>query len=224
MLLNRLGPALAFTLLTLITLPSRASDSADAGKLVDDARITLSHFMADPDMTWARDHLRKAHGVLLIPTYTKAGFIIGGAGGKGVLLTRDRDGSWNGPAFYYLGAASIGFQAGVDVAEIMLMVMTEKGVDALLGGDIKLGGDVGVAIGPKGAAANAATADIIGFSRSQGLFAGVAFDGSVVNPDADLNRAYYGSATSPVDILVRRTAANAAAGDLRAAVTRAATP
>lgn len=199
-----------------------AGDAEDAKEIVAKSKTTLNHFLSDPDMKWARNNLKKAKGVLLVPTYAKGGFIVAGAGGQGVLLARDKSGKWAGPAFYYLGAASIGLQIGVDVAEVMLVIMTDKGVDALLGGDLKLGGDVRVAAGPVGAGAQAATADVLGFSRSKGLFAGIAFDGSVINPRVEHNNAFYGKAVTPTDILIRRNVSNPAGQSLVKAVARAA--
>lgn len=206
---------------SLLAGPVAADDAADAKKLVADARVTLKNFLNDPEMTWARNNLGKAKGVLVVPTHAKAGFIVGGAGGAGVLVAKDNNGEWSGPAFYYMGAASIGFQAGVDVAEILMLVMTEKGVDALLGGDIKLGADAAVAAGPVGAGAKAATADILAYSRSKGLFAGISVDGSVVNPSKGKNNAYYGETVTPTDILIRHSVSNpdgaGLLGDVKAA-------
>jgi len=124
-----------------------ADEAADARTVVRQAENTLQNFLSDPDMQWARNNLKKAKGVMLVPTYAKGGFIVAGAGGQGVLLTRDKSGTWAGPAFYCLGSASIGLQAGVDVAEVMLMIMSDKCVDRPLAGDLKLGGDVRVAAG-----------------------------------------------------------------------------
>ena len=199
-----------------------ADDKADAKKIVADSKTTLNNFLSDPEMKWARKNLKKAKGVLIVPTYAKGGFIVAGAGGQGALLSQDKKGRWAGPAFYYLGAASVGLQIGVDVAEVMLMLMTDKGVDAMLGGDVKLGGDVRVAAGPVGAGAVAATADVVGFSRSKGLFAGIAFDGSVINPSEKLNNAYYGKAVTSSDILIRRNVSNPDAKSLVNAVAKAA--
>ncbi len=194
--------------LLLVTGTAASDDLADAKDLVAKSRVTLKNFLSDPDMQWARDNLGTAKGILLVPKYAKAGFIIGGAGGQGVLLARDRDGQWSGPAFYYMGAASIGLQVGVDVAEVMFLVMSQKGIDALLGGDVKLGADARVAAGPVGTGAQAATADFLGYSRSKGLFAGIAFDGSVVNPRKARNNAFYGQDVTPTDILIRKTVVN----------------
>jgi lipid-binding SYLF domain-containing protein len=199
---------LAGATLLLGSALATADEAAKAAEIVTKARATLKNFLDDPDMKWARDNLSKAKGVLIVPTYAKAGFVLGGAGGQGVLLAQDKSGTWAGPVFYYMGAASIGLQAGVDVAEVLMLVMTDKGIDALLAGDVKMGADARVAAGPVGTGASAATADILGYSRSKGLFAGIAFDGSVVNPSKDKNAAYYGEGVSPTDVLIRRSASN----------------
>lgn len=225
MKINKTGGFVTVLLGALALLASTAvgaDAAADAREVVEKSRTTLDRFLADPDMKWARDNLKKAKGVLLVPTYAKGGFIIAGAGGQGVLISRDKSGEWAGPAFYYLGSASIGLQAGVDVAEVMLLIMSEKGIDALLGGDLKLGADVRVAAGPVGAGAQAATADVLGYSRSKGLFAGLAFDGSVINPRAGHNKAFYGKAVTPADILIRRNVSNPAGEALVDAVAEAA--
>jgi lipid-binding SYLF domain-containing protein len=225
MKINKIGEFVTVLLGALALLASTtvaADDAADAKEVVAKSQTTLNNFVSDPDMKWAREHLKNARGVLLVPTYAKAGFIIGGAGGQGVLITRDKSGKWAGPAFYYMGAASIGLQAGVDVAEAMLMIMSDKGIDALLGGDLKLGADARVAAGPVGAGAQAATADVLGYSRSKGLFAGLAFDGSVINPREGHNKAFYGKAVTPTDILIRRNVSNPAGQALVNAVAKAA--
>lgn len=213
---------LALALGALLAGPVSADDAAEAKQLVKDARASFKNFLNDPEMSWARKNLGKAKGVLVVPKHTKAGFIIGGAGGEGVLVAKDDSGTWAGPAFYYMGAASVGLQAGVDVAEIMFLVMTDKGIDALLGGDIKLGADAAVAAGPTGAGAKAATADILGYSRSKGLFAGISFDGSVVNPRKAKNTAFYGKDVTPTDILIRRNVSNPAGAGIVGDIQKAA--
>ena len=155
----------------------------------------------------------------------KVGFIFGGSGGRGVLVVRDEAGKWNGPAFYSVSAASVGFQAGVQVSEVVMMVMTEKGINSLLSTAMKVGGDASVAAGPVGAGANATvTEDIVAFSRSKGLYGGLNLDGSVIKPADDWNSAYYGKEVLPPQILLKgevhnkqadkllKTIANAASG------------
>jgi lipid-binding SYLF domain-containing protein len=157
-----------------------------------------------------RDLLPKAEGVLIVPSLLKGAFIIGASGGSGVLVTRDpNSGRWSEPAFYTLGGASIGLQLGGQSSEVVLLAMTERGVTSLLQTSAKLGGDIGVAVGPVGMGASAATAnlsaDILSFSRSKGLYGGLSLDGAVVAVRDSLNRAYYGKTVSPTDILVRHT-------------------
>lgn len=188
--------------------------------LVDDANGTLSNFMRDPEMTWFRNNLRTARGLLIAPTFLRAGFIFGGAGGNGVLLVRDGSGGWSYPAFYTVAAGSVGFQAGVEVAEVILMVRSDHGRDALLSNSFKLGADASVAAGPVGAGAQVATSDILAFSRSKGLYGGVSLDGSVVTARDAWNSSYYGRSVRPVDILVSRTVSNPQADPLRAMLAR----
>ena len=110
----------------------------------------------------------------------------------------------------------IGLQIGADASEIILMVMTEKGLTAMLSTEFKLGADVSVAAGPVGASAKAQTADVLAFGRSKGAFGGISIEGAVISPRDKWNAAYYGKPVSPVDILVRRTVSNPQADSLRA--------
>ena len=137
-------------------------------KLVSAADTTLSHFLRDPDMTWLQQNISRAKAVMIAPEVAKAGFIFGGSGGRAVTLARDaKSGKWAGPAFYTLATASVGFQAGISVSEVVTMVMSEKCLNSLLAPSVKLGGDASVAAGPIGAGAKAdVVADFITFSRS----------------------------------------------------------
>jgi hypothetical protein len=101
-----------------------AVSPAEPEKLVSDARVTLNNFLRDPDQTWIQENLSRARGVLIAPQIVRAGFIFGGSGGRGVLVSRDGR-TWAGPAFYDLVTGSVGFQAGVDVSEVVIVVMTE---------------------------------------------------------------------------------------------------
>jgi lipid-binding SYLF domain-containing protein len=184
--------------------------------------VTLSNFERDPDMTWFRNHLREARGIIISPSITRAGFVFGGKGGEAVVLVRDRaSGQWVGPAFYNMGAGSVGFQIGVDVSEVVMLVMTEKAVNALLSSSFKLGGDVSVAAGPVGAGAGSnVMADVISFARAKGVYAGISLEGAVIAPDANANNAFYGRPASPVDILIRRNVENPASLSLRQSLAR----
>ena len=194
---------------------------AEPEKLVADARTTLSNFMRDPDQTWIQQNLNRARGVLIAPQIVRAGFIFGGSGGRGVLVARDGR-TWAGPAFYDLVTASFGFQAGVDVSEVVVVVMTEKGLNSLLSPSFKLGADASITAGPVGAAAGSTvTADLVAFARSKGVYGGLNLDGTVVNTNDAWNGAYYGRSVLPPDILVRKTVSNPNAAPLLSEVASA---
>lgn len=194
-----------------------AADEEDAQGTVDKARITLSGFMRDKDYDFLHRYIRKAKGVLIYPQVLKAGFIFGGSGGNGVLLMKDdKTGDWSDPAFYTLGSVSFGLQIGGEAAEVVLLVMSQKGVDSLLTSKFKLGGDTSIALGPVGAGAKAdVTADFISFAKSKGLYAGLNLDGSYIDVRESLNKAYYGKEATPVDILVKKSVSNKGAAPLK---------
>ena len=188
--------------------------SSETQKLVGDARTTLNNFLRDPDQTWIQQNLNRARGVLIAPQVVRAGFIFGGSGGRGVLVARDGR-TWAGPAFYDLATVSAGFQAGVDVSEVVVVVMTEKGLNSLLSPSVKFGGDASITAGPVGAgAAGTITADLVAFARSKGVYGGLNLDGSLVNVNDGWNSAYYGRSVLPTDILIRKTVTNPNAAPL----------
>jgi lipid-binding SYLF domain-containing protein len=192
-------------------------------KLVADARVTLSNFLRDPDQTWIQQNLDRARAVLIAPQIVKAGFIFGGSGGRALLVSREGR-VWTGPAFYDLATASVGFQAGVEVSEAVIVVMTEKGLNSLLSSSFKIGGDASIAAGPVGAGAKSTvTADLISFTRAKGVYGGLNLDGTVVHSNVAWNDAYYGRTNVlPPDILIRRTVQSPKAAALLAEVANAA--
>jgi lipid-binding SYLF domain-containing protein len=209
--------------------PAAADDRLEARQLVENGRFSVENFAADPNMATFRDLVKKARGVLIVPQLVRAGIIIGGSGGTGVLLGRDeRTGVWSEPAFYTLGGASFGFQLGVDSSEVVLLFMTNRGVTTLLTNSLKLGGDASVALGPIGAGIGGATAglsaDVVTFSRSRGLYGGISLEGAVVAVRESLNSAYYGRYVTPVDILMRREVSNPESAGLVAALGRVSNP
>jgi len=189
---------------------------ADQRVLVTDAKLTLASFINDPDMTWLQRNLGRAKAVLIAPSITKAGFIVGGSGGRAVAFARDpATGKWAGPAFYTLATASVGFQAGIAVSEVVALVMTDKGLNSLLASSFKIGGDASIAAGPVGAGAQSnLTADLVSFSRAKGVYGGLNFDGTVVNVTEEWNDLYYGQPAGTTDILVRMKLHNRQAGEL----------
>lgn len=208
-----------FAALSLAATPVTGQAEDKPQDIVNGAVATLNNFVADPDMTWFRKHVKDAKGIFIVPSLVKAGFVLGGSGGSGVLMSRVPDTpKWSYPAFYTMGSATFGLQAGVEKAEVVLLVMTEKGMTAMLGNKFQLGADASVAAGPVGAGAQAATTDILQFSRSKGLFGGLTVEGAVITPRDKWNQAYYGQETSPADILVRLVPQSAGADPLRRAV------
>lgn len=206
----RLGSLAALaTALALGACASAPVDpEAEAGRIVEQAHRTFSRFVADPDMKDFRAVLAKAKGVLIVPERNKGGFIFGGAGGVGVLVAHDaKRGDWTAPAFYGIGSASFGLQVGGSRSEVILLVMTQKALDALLVTKTKLGGEVSVAAGPVGVGSGDVGADMVSFARSRGLYAGISLEGSVIKPSDERNEAFYGRRLSPLDILVRREVA-----------------
>jgi lipid-binding SYLF domain-containing protein len=208
-------------------VPAVADDVMDSTQLVEKAKISFDSFVAAKDNKAFRDLLRKAKGVFIAPQILKGAFIVGASGGSGVFLVQDeKTGQWTGPAFYTIGSASFGLQIGGEASEVVLLAMTQRGVTALLASSVKLGAGVGVAMGPVGAGASAATAnlsaDIISFAHSKGLFVGISLDGAVVKVRDGLNEAYYGKKVDPTDILVLRNVSNPQADSLINAVSEAA--
>src|SRR5215475_11223970 len=191
--------------------------SLEAERLVSEARITLLNFTRDPNQTWIQQNLNRAKGVLIAPQIVRAGFIVGGSGGRALLVVRDGR-TWAGPAFYDLVTASVGFQAGVDVSEAVIVVMTDKGLNSLLSPSFKIGVDASIAVGPVGAGARSTvTADLVAFTRAKGLYGGVNLDGTVVNANAAWNEMFYGRPNVlPTDILIRKTVTNSEAVPLLA--------
>ena len=206
-------------LLLLPSIPAAAQDTSDQQEIVNKAETTIQNFAADPDMTWFRNNIEDARAVLIVPTLVKAGFVFGGSGGSGVLLARDQQtDSWTYPAFYTMGSVTFGLQIGGEVAEVVLLVMSDEGLDSFLSGSFKLGGDVSIAAGPVGAGAKAQTADVIAFSRSKGVYGGLTLEGAVVEPRSAWNADYYGQEARPVAILINQTVSNPQADPLRNAL------
>ena len=196
--------------------------AAEPERLVADAQQTLQNFVRDPDQTWVHENLDRAKAVLIAPQILKAGFIFGGSGGRALLVARDGT-TWAGPAFYNLATASVGFQAGIEVSEAVILVMTDKGLNSLMASTFKIGGDASIAAGPVGAGAKSTvTADLVSFTRAKGVYGGVNLDGTVVHANGAWNDAFYnGTNVLPPDIVMRKTARSPRSSALLAAVANA---
>lgn len=208
----------------LPALPAHAADRSDAEDLVAKSRLTVQALAADRDFIEMRRALAQARAVLVFPQVLRAGFILGGAGGSGVLMARDAaTGAWSGPAFYTMGAASVGLQAGASSAETVMVIRSQKALDSLYTNKLKLGTDASVALGSKGAEKGSAlNADFVVFAKVKGAFAGVTVDGAVLDVRQTLNKAYYGQDATPLDILVKRSVQQPEASALQAALADAA--
>ena len=224
--MKKVLPTILSTLLSILSWtvlvppsPVLAEDFARPEELVLKGEAVFRSFLADPNMQWFRANLDRAQGILIVPQMVRGGFFIGGSGGSGALLAKNfKTGTWSYPAFYTMGSVSFGLQVGADVSEIILMVMSSKGMQAMLSTEFKLGGDVAVAAGPVGATAKAQLADVLAFGRSKGAFVGIAVDGAVVAPRYDWNSAYYGKDVLLADILINQTVSNPQADRLRQAL------
>jgi lipid-binding SYLF domain-containing protein len=189
------APIVAFAAIILSAGPAAAEPSVR--RTIDEATEVLTAMEAIPAKCIPQAVLANAHGVVIIPRVVKAGFVVGGRAGTGLVYTRLPDGNWTGPVFVHIGGASIGLQAGVEGTDMVLVFKTRAGLERILKGRDKLtlGGDISIAAGPVGRDAQAGTdaalkAEIYSYSRSRGLFAGVSFEGAVLRYDAELNREF----------------------------------
>lgn len=193
--------------------------------LVDRSTLAVEDLMTQHVSQDPRILLGRARAVMICPRVFKAGFIFGGAGGNCVLLARAGNGTWSYPAFYTIGSGSIGFQIGVQDSELIMLILTERGLNAVMDTQFKLGADASVALASLGGSVGGSTtaaigADIVAFAMNRGLFGGVSLDGSIMALRSDWNRAYYGEPYSAREIVMRMVAANPGADPLRGVLTR----
>lgn len=183
--------------------------SSDIEKL-NDAATVLRELRGAAEGGIPESILNKARCVVVIPDLKKAGFIVAGEHGSGVMSCR-RANTWTSPVFMEMTKGSAGFQAGVQSTDLVLVVMNEKGAEKLLSNKVTLGADASIAAGPVGRAASAGTdaqltAEILSYSRAKGLFAGIDLSGGSLNPDASKNERAYGANVSVKDIALGTTA------------------
>ncbi len=195
----------------------------DEQEIVDKAKITVEKFRADTEYPEFKNTLARAKGVMVFPSLLKAGFILGAEGGSGILCAKRADGTWSYPAFYTMGSGSIGLQIGVQDAEVMLALMTDKGMEQVMKSQFKLGAEASIAVGPKGVGVGAATtanvgADILSYAKTRGAFGGGSVDGSVIYGRDDWNTNYYGQKLPVQDIALHGKVSNPGADPLRAAL------
>ena len=203
--------------LAAAAVPVSAASTPQA--LVDNARYTVEKMLRHPETRPLAGLLGKAKAVLIVPSLLKAGFLVGGEGGSGVLLARDRAGRWSNPAFYDIGSGSLGLQIGFQDSEVIFLIMSSRTLEAMLESKLKLGADASVAAGPFGVGYEGATAvnlgaDIFSYALSRGAFFGASFEGSIAVEDRARNRAYYGPGATARRIVLEGKFSNPATAAL----------
>ena len=193
---------------TTITL--RAAAGKDEVKRVGAATTVVNEMMRAPDKTIPGNILQKAEAIAIFPGVKKAGFVVGGQWGRGIISVRAADTrKWSSPAFLTMTGGSVGAQIGGTEIDVILVIMNRSGVEHLLSNQVKLGGEISAAAGPVGRAGEASTdvqmqAQILSYSRSRGLFAGATVNGSVIKEDVDANTRFYEKTLSSEDIVFGR--------------------
>lgn len=195
---------------------------ADARRqsLVDQSLESSRKVLNGKDYPDAIRNVAKARAVLIVPELVQGGFLLGAAGGRGVLVARTAPNNWSYPSFFGMGSGSIGLQIGGKVSEIVFIILTDKGLNAILDHKFKFGAEAGVTmvavgIGVEGASTAAAGADIVAFSNSSGLFVGASLEGSYLDADNDWNALYYGPGANTRAIVIDRRFSNPGAEGLR---------
>ena len=212
------GTAAAF--LAPMAAPSIALADAKRQSLVDQSLDAGRKLLSGKDFPDALKLMPKAKGVLIVPELVQGGFIIGAAGGRGVLMSKTGPSDWSYPAFYGMGSGSVGFQVGGKVSQIIFIILTEKGLSAILNHKFKFGAEAGVTMvavgaGFEGGSTAALGTDIVAFANSNGLFAGASLEGSYIDADNDWNALYYGPGATARAIVMDRKFTNPGAEPLR---------
>ncbi len=208
---------LAFALAVLFAGPAMAQ--LDQEQTVNSALATIERIKTSQPSI--REQMDKARAVLIVPNFYKGGFFIGGEYGNGVLLVRQPDSSWSYPAFYTMEGGSLGFQIGLQSTSVVFLIMSDKGLQAILNNQFRFGADAGITVVVVSAGAGASTtsnlgADILAYSFSgMGLYAGMSLEGSVLAPRESWNAAYYGRAVASRAIVFDHAASNPQADRLR---------
>jgi lipid-binding SYLF domain-containing protein len=228
----RLVFAATLSLLSLVTLtPGVARAQTEEQALVDRATLAVQEMFSNPTTQVMVDLMKRARGALICPRVFKASFFFGGQGGGCVLVGRSgAEGSnpgapWSSPAFYGMGSGSFGFQVGVQDAEMIFIVLTDRGLRALLDSQFKFGANAGIAIATVGAGIEGSTtaalrADIVAFSQVSGVYAGISIDGTLLSSRSEWNQTYYGKPLSAQQIVLNLDGQNPGAEPLKEMLSR----
>ncbi len=213
----------------LALAPVVAHAQTDQQALVDRSTLALQDVLTLQATSQPRISLTHARAALLCPRIFKAGFFFGGSGGQCVLIARAANGTWSYPAFYAIGSLSFGLQIGIQDSEVVMLIMTNRGLNAILNSNFKIGAGGSVAIamfggGVQGDTTTAVGADILAFLISRGAYAGISLEGSVLDQLTGWNRIYYGQELDARQIVIQMVGRNPGADPLREMLTRYGTP
>ena len=192
----------------MMGLPVSAYAQSDEADRIKEAGVILGEIMAAPDKSIPASVLDKAEAIAIFPSTIKGAFIVGAQRGKGIISVRDRTkGTWSSPAFMTLTGGSVGFQIGGQAVDIILVVQNRRGVENLLQNQFEIGGEASATAGPVGRDTSASTdiqlrAEILSYSRSRGLFAGVSLKGAALRQDQEANQKFYGSRFRTRDVVL----------------------
>jgi lipid-binding SYLF domain-containing protein len=214
-----LGLGAVAALATQVPLRAYAAASEQQAML-DQARATIETARHDPQFGDSGELLRRARAVMVVPELVKGGFFFGGEGGNAVLLSRRAGGGWGEPAFYVLGSASFGLQIGLEVAQMILFIQSERALQAFMRDEFKIGAEAGLTVLVIGSNAQAATTananvDILAWAKAKGAYGGLTLEGTIIKPRDDWNAAYYGRAVTAQQIVNGNVGRAAGAESLR---------
>jgi lipid-binding SYLF domain-containing protein len=200
---------IAFLVAVFMTgIPVVVSAQSDEADRIKEAAVILGEIIAAPDKAIPTSILEKAEAIAIFPSTIKGAFIVGAQRGKGIISVHDRTkGTWSSPAFLTLTGGSVGFQIGGQAVDIILVVQNRRGLENLLQNQFEIGGEASATAGPVGRDAAVSTdiqlrAEILSYSRSRGLFAGVSLKGAALRQDQDANQKFYGNRLRTRDVVL----------------------
>ena len=215
----------ALAIVLPIVACAQSTQESTVQRLVDRATLTVEDVMTSPNSADVGATLKKARAVIVCPEVFKAGFILGGSGGGCVLVARAAQGSWSGPAFYDIGSGSVGLQAGIQDAQVLMMIMNDKALNAVINSQFKIGADASIAIATIGAGIGGSTTAalnsyILSFPQSLCLFVVNALDCALLSADFGADKAYYNKDVDARQIVIGMQANNPGDNPLRAVLAR----
>jgi lipid-binding SYLF domain-containing protein len=205
---NALHIALVLAVMAMAVTSTRILAQTDETQRIQESVTVFNEIMSAPDKAIPTSVLNKAEGIAVFPGTIKGGFIVGAQHGRGILSARNDARAWSNPAFMSITGGSIGAQIGAQAVDIVLVIISKRGLQNLVSNEFKIGADAGVAAGPVGREASAGTdvqmrAEILSYSRARGLFAGINLNGSSIRADEDANRKFYGKPFKTADVIFK---------------------